>query len=394
MRKIVYAGFTIIILIVILLTVSMVFKICPPPGPYPSPPGCGGAAQSTCTGCIQRDDLGCFPPSCDFMPEYRAKVICEMFKAGETFANWPTDCNQMPTPQCTRLCEAEKQRVHDVGLSRWNAGIKNNNTWWEKPYTKVFSFGSVTERYEGLHADARAWGAGSVINTSLQKEADFNHYFGMSYIAGYSFQHYGIYDGTIEISAYDLSQVPITLQKGIRRNLEGGLVRDSDILYGPTYLPSDKTGFLFNAIVPEFRNEIIRQLGRDIDSGADGLILDNVIIIPSIKDLPTYFDDYTISKFDQHLISTLKPEDWQAAGADPSTFSYAKFLKEKGFTSQSFAGNEWKKIPFILEFRRFVGSENEKSFRSIADEVRAYTGSKNRRVTLSGNMASTGNIPI
>ena len=54
----------------------------------------------------QRDDFGCWPPSCSFMPAGMVRQMCEDWKAGKT-VNW-FDCSFFSQyPACQKLCEFE-----------------------------------------------------------------------------------------------------------------------------------------------------------------------------------------------------------------------------------------------------------------------------------------------
>ncbi len=56
-----------------------------------------------------RDDLGCFPPSCSYIPDPQGKQMCEDWKAGKSVA-WPSSCNYFSgQPACVKLCETEKK---------------------------------------------------------------------------------------------------------------------------------------------------------------------------------------------------------------------------------------------------------------------------------------------
>ncbi|HLD07025.1 MAG TPA: hypothetical protein VJC16_05860 [Candidatus Nanoarchaeia archaeon] len=55
-----------------------------------------------------RDDLGCWPPSCSFIPDLQGKQLCEDWKAGKEI-QW-FDCSFMAAfPNCVKLCEFEKK---------------------------------------------------------------------------------------------------------------------------------------------------------------------------------------------------------------------------------------------------------------------------------------------
>ena len=54
-----------------------------------------------------RDDFGCWPPSCSYIPDSSGRQNCEDWKAGKP-VQWPTDCNYFSgQPPCQKLCEFE-----------------------------------------------------------------------------------------------------------------------------------------------------------------------------------------------------------------------------------------------------------------------------------------------
>lgn len=132
----------------VMLLIVLACGFCPPPGPWPQPPTCGNSST------LARDDMGCFPPSCDLAPEGPARIMCQQFKEGRDVWDWPRDCTLLPTNACSQLCESETQRYIDTGHQNWEAGIKNNTDWWKEPHTKVYTFGTVNQRLEIFEPDA------------------------------------------------------------------------------------------------------------------------------------------------------------------------------------------------------------------------------------------------
>src|SRR3989344_2103886 len=54
-----------------------------------------------------RDDFGCFPPSCSYIPDPSGQQMCEDWKEGRK-VSWPSDCNYFSNqPACQKLCEFE-----------------------------------------------------------------------------------------------------------------------------------------------------------------------------------------------------------------------------------------------------------------------------------------------
>lgn len=63
---------------------------------------------SSLPGQNQRNDFGCWPPSCSMISDSQGKQMCEDWKAGKN-VQWP-DCSIFSgQPNCKNLCESEKQ---------------------------------------------------------------------------------------------------------------------------------------------------------------------------------------------------------------------------------------------------------------------------------------------
>ena len=78
---------------------------CTPKGSVISANGTAGEKGTP----VQRDDLGCWPPSCSIIPDPQGKKLCEEWKAGKPVA-WPSDCSYFSgQPACQKLCESEKK---------------------------------------------------------------------------------------------------------------------------------------------------------------------------------------------------------------------------------------------------------------------------------------------
>jgi len=62
------------------------------------------------SGCVQqgdKNDFGCFPPSCSMIPDATARQFCEDWETGKQ-VTWPADCSSLPLEGCKKLCENEK----------------------------------------------------------------------------------------------------------------------------------------------------------------------------------------------------------------------------------------------------------------------------------------------
>lgn len=67
----------------------------------------------------ERDDFGCWPPSCSTIPDVQGKQACEDWKAGKNIM-WPSDCSMMQQSSCMKLCEAEKEAGRSASLEQNN----------------------------------------------------------------------------------------------------------------------------------------------------------------------------------------------------------------------------------------------------------------------------------
>lgn len=61
----------------------------------------------------EKDDFGCWPPSCSLISDQQGKQLCEDWKAGKEI-QW-FDCSAMAAfPKCVKLCEFEKKNSGNV----------------------------------------------------------------------------------------------------------------------------------------------------------------------------------------------------------------------------------------------------------------------------------------
>ena len=70
----------------------------------------------------QKDDFGCWPPSCSFIPDAQGKQMCEDWKAGKQ-VQWPPDCSMMQYGPCIKLCEFEKQGTASGGEQKQSFNV-------------------------------------------------------------------------------------------------------------------------------------------------------------------------------------------------------------------------------------------------------------------------------
>lgn len=389
--------------VLFLIAVSSIFLlivsacgICPPAG-FPQPPGCG----NDISGAAQRDDMGCFPPSCDLIPDEAAKMMCEQYKSGLEIWDWPDDCTLMPMANCVKLCEAEWQRHNNVGQQNWENNIKARaGDWFKEPYTKVYMFGTVNERHEIYQPDGQI-GAYGMTDKQMHLQVDYAHFYNMPAISGQSWSSIKIKEeGTGNVvDAYNDDQIPTELQSAMGRNLDGNIAHQMITASDRTSDPA-KPFIWMHSYEPSFLAKRVEDIKRAIDFGADGWYFDNLWVAPGFMDegnnFYDKFDDYTVAQFSEYLRTSLTEADWKTIGQNPDDFNYVAFLKSKGYTVADFEGGnkDWQSIPLIAEFRRFISQININAFAEIARQARDYAQSKGRAFTISGNMTDPYSNPL
>lgn len=316
--------------------------------------------------------------------------MCEQYKAGMEIWNWPDDCSLMPMANCVKLCKAEWQRHHDVGLQNWEKDIKSRaGDWYKQPYTKVYMFGSVNQRHEIYQPDGQI-GAYGHTNLQMQLQVDYAHFYNMPAIAGnLNWMGYMIIDekANIPSNAYNEGQIPAELHPAMGRDLDGNvakkLVPESDRNADPTKPP-----IVMHSYHPAFLAKWVEMIKYAVDFSADGVYFDNLYATPDPNKFFDKFDEYTVTQFSEYLRSSLTKADWKAIGQNADNFNYVSFLKSKGYTVKDFVGGikEWWSIPLISEFRRFISQLNVNAFTEIARQARDYARSKGRAFSISGNM--------
>src|SRR3989344_9589440 len=91
--------------LLIVLLISVIFLASCAPQPAEEIP----AAEKEIPSETERDDFGCWPPSCSVIPDPQGKQTCEDWKAGKAI-QWQSDCNSLSAqPACVKLCEFEKK---------------------------------------------------------------------------------------------------------------------------------------------------------------------------------------------------------------------------------------------------------------------------------------------
>ena len=109
----------IIIIISIVIAIGLIFFFWPGYPPYKFIANLLDISSSGSA----KDDFGCWPPSCSFIPNAQGKQLCEDWKVGKN-VTWPADCKMMQTSACIDLCELEKknnpQGSQDFTDNRYN----------------------------------------------------------------------------------------------------------------------------------------------------------------------------------------------------------------------------------------------------------------------------------
>lgn len=121
MRRAIKTIFIVLGILVALLALMFIFKICPPSGPWPMPPWCEDGTVGTL-----KNDFGCWPPSCSFIPDEKGRQLCEDWKTGKQ-VTWPSDCAAMPFEGCKKLCEYERSVKSVAKIDLTNAIVIPTN---------------------------------------------------------------------------------------------------------------------------------------------------------------------------------------------------------------------------------------------------------------------------
>jgi hypothetical protein len=435
-RKLLY----LLIVLLFIGALSFIFNICPPAGPWPTPPWCSGSGFKLPFGLgspTQKPPAGVtdfeiskpqyagsrgmfsFPPSCTLIPDKIAQSVCEDFKAGVIIFWQEEACMAMPIATAVDTCKNERAELLKIGNEKIAVLRKENPEWWKRPDLNVYVYGDTRLRTEELRPDVSVWGGGSY-DGWRNDEIFMTHASGIFKVVSHSFGHLGQNDldhmrnslikdeGIVIINPADLQKPEVLKIKNdfeylkskspIYQKLAPAIAKDfdnNDIVVDYTFPDGSKSisNVSINAIVPEFKNYLIQYYKWQVDANVDGIFIDDI----SGASPADSFNDNIMKQFSAWL--AIKP-GFSQYGAN---FNYRNFLKSKGYTKATIestagktigASNAWRQIPLMVEFRTFLTEANQKTLIDIVTEVKAYAkekGLKNFIVTgNSGELAPSG----
>lgn len=437
MNKTIKIALIIIGAFVIISILGAVLKFCPPPGPWPQPPGCKekttilpeeqiepffGLKQPKYSG---ERDAYVFPPSCTLIPDKIGQIICEDYKKGAIIFWKEEACDALPFQGGRDTCKKEREVLKELGNKNIETLRRQNPDWWKKPYLNVYVFGDIRVKTEEMQPTASVWGGGTYWGWR-DDEIFFTHAVNMFKIVGHSFVYLGendldyMRDQLLKkegISPADLQNPQYQKIKtdfdylrdnsAIYQKMKNAMAKDFDnkqVVIGGVFIEgtAKKTEFPeqvdsgaritnvhMNPIVPEYRDYLIDYFKAQVDANADGILIDDMAGLKTSRS----FDDYTIQLFNGWLEKNTDRNKMAALGiTETKTFNYKEFLKSKGYTKEALVKaldeepiavktglwEQWRNIPLMLEFRRFLSEENEKAFAEIVTQVMAYAKQKGR----------------
>ena len=159
--------------------------------------------------------------------------------------------------------------------------------------------------------------------------------------------------------------------------------------------PGCRHGTLSN---PKYLEYLLSWARKQIDAGADYLFMDEVSAALRSNE---GFDDYSLADFRKHLLKTYcEGQGWTAD--DPRwaerlkvdltdkalcpdgtirTLDYRSYLKKHGLVRDPWSG----KNPLAADYRMSRKERDDRAWKWLTDEMRAYAASQGRRVLISGN---------
>ncbi|KKQ64838.1 MAG: hypothetical protein UU82_C0038G0009 [Candidatus Nomurabacteria bacterium GW2011_GWC2_41_8] len=431
--------FVVLIVLVIVGGLSFAFKICPPSGPWPTPPWCSGSGFSLPFGIgspTQKPPAGItdfeiskpkyigargmfsFPPSCTLIPDKIAQSVCEDFKAGAIIFWQEEACAAMPISTAVDTCKNERAKLQEIGDEKITTLRKENPEWWKRPDLNVYVYGDTRLRTEELRPDVSVWGGGSY-DGWRNDEIFMTHAAGIFKIVSHSFGYLGgndldymrgslIKDEGIAITGPADLQKPEVLKikndfeylkskSPIYQKLAPAIAKDfdnHDIVVDYTFPDGSKaiSNILANAIIPEFKNYLIQYYKWQVDANTDGMFVDDLAGLSPAnswnENIMKQFGAWLAAKPDKSELAQYGVKNW-------TSFNYRDFLHGKGYTKTTIdntvgktigASNAWRNIPLMVEFRTFLTEENQKALIDIITQVKAYAKEKGlKKFVVTGN---------
>lgn len=430
--------------------VSFFFKVCPPSGPWPTPPWCsangsfslnlpfgiGSPIKKLATNIsdfeiskpVYPGSRGAFtfPPSCSLIPDKIAQSVCEYFKEGAIIFWQEEACPAMPIATAKDACLNERAELKKAGDKKIAALRKSNPEWWKRPDLNVYVYGDTRLRTEELRPDVSVWGGGS-FDGWRNDEIFMTHAAGIFKIVSHSFGYIGqndldymrnalikdegiVVDGPKDLEKPEVIKIKTDFEylkskSPIFRAIAPAVAKDFDnqeIVTRYTFPDGSKSisNMLMDSTAPEFKKYLTQYYKWQVDANADGIFVDDMVghnPADSWSDgIMKQFGTWLAARPDKSMLAKYGVADW-------TTFNYRDFLHRAGYTKDTInntvgktigASDAWRKIPLMVEFRTFLVEANQKNLIDIITEVRAYArekGIKNFVVTgNSGELAPGG----
>lgn len=406
-------------------------KPCPPAGPWPTPPWCSSAGEKKISlpAGVTDFDLSrpqypgsrsafAFPPSCNMIPDVIGKSICEDYKSGYIIFWQEEACGAMPFASGVEMCKKEREELKKVGDKNAPILRKEKGEWWKRPDLHVYVYGDTRLRTEELRPDVSVWGGGNYDGWRAD-EIFMTHAAGILKITSHSFNYIGENDldymrdlvlreeGVSIASPEDLKKPEVVKVKTdfeylkskskVLQSILPAVAKDldnKDVMVDFTFADGSKriANLKLNVILPEFKNYLVQYYKWQVDANADGIFIDDLIGLP-----PAYsFNSSIMEKFGVWLGTQADKSVLAKYNiTDPQKFNYREFLRSSGFTKskiESIAGEhineseEWRSVPLMLEFRKFLIEENQKALTELVAEVRNYAKARgNTKLVVTGN---------
>lgn len=420
----------IIFVFVIIGAASFALKICPPSGPWPSPPWCSGEGSKLVLPVgVTEFDLSrpqytgsrsafAFPPSCTLIPDKIGQSICEDYKSGSIIFWQEEACDALPFESGKEMCKKERGELKKIGDKNAVSLRKEKGEWWKRPDLNVYVYGDTRLRTEELRPDVSVWGGGSH-DGWRDDEIFMTHAAGVLKIVSHSFGYIGGNDldymrnalikeegiaitGPEDLKKPEVVKIKTDLEylkskslifkkiiPAISKNFDS-----VDAVVDFTFPDGSKkiSSIFLSPIVPEFKNYLIQYYKWQVDAGADGMFMDDI----GGSDPAKSFNSIVLQKFSEWLVKNADKAMLAKYNIkDAADFNYQEFLKRAGYTRTTIdntvgktigASNAWRDIPLMFEFRKFLIEENQKALTDIVNQVKAYAKEKgNKNFIVTGN---------
>lgn len=338
---------------------------CPPPGPWPQPPGCEGGpavpgtgAPATSTGAPtatgvaaapsppgSRDEAACFPSSCAQIGDSLKRQICEDRRAGRQ-ADWKTvDCSTWKPIACQRLCENETiQRYPPSDVEIHGRDFYSNPDDLPMVGT-IYSFGPslATDLYWIKLPKSR--GAKVLSGVSLWNEDAWKN----------------------------LENLPAELKGAYVKGFDGEPLYSQGVVY-------------LNILDPAWQAWAKGKVREHVDAGTDGFAFDEHWgTAEAVKDGIGPFDEYALAGFREYLKRTYTTAQLREKGVqDIDAFNYRDFLVRGGYR-ESYAGKDRAKVPFMDDYYVYLLRASSDAISGLIDYAKAYGREKGRTLLFAAN---------